>query len=413
MKRIFLLKPGTFTDANGVRVTITAADVAAIAASYDPQLHEAPLVVGHPKLDLPAYGWAERLEVTETGELVAVPHQVDSEFGEMVEAGRFKKISAALYGARSASNPSPGKPYLRHIGFFGAHPPAVKGLKSIEFGEDEEGLILVDAELADAPTWSVRLMSGIMRNIRSYIASKDGEDAAEKVIPNHDLDHTIEALAHREGQQMEREHGTSFSEAPASDTEPTASEPAAPIETPSEMTPEEKAKLEADRKAAEERAAKVAEREAAAEAREKALADREVAAKAADDKRVQEDNHEFAERLAGDGARILPRHTPVVAGLLDRLMGVASADTIELGEGDEAEQVAPADALRQMLSELPQNVEFNEVSKAPAKGEQTLDTTDGIALGEAASRYIDDEAAKGRTVSASAAVAHVKAQQAG
>ena len=389
-------------------MTITADDIAAIAAAYDPQLHEAPVVIGHPAKDGPAYGWAQSLEVSEEGELVAVPHQVDPAFAELVEAGRYKKISAALYGSGSSANPTPGRPYLRHIGFFGAHPPAVKGLKPVELAEDGEALLLVDAELADAPTWSVQNIVRLLRNVRSYFAEKEGEERAEEIIPNNDLDFTLESLAHREGREAEREYPSDqqFSETGGSPTSPKTDPPAM------KLTPEEEAKLEADRKAAEKRGTELAEREAAAEAREKALADREAAAKAADDKRVQEDNLEFAERLAGDGARILPRHTPVVAGLLDQLMGVASADTIELGEGDDAEQIAPADALRQMLAELPKNVEFSEVSKAPAKGEQTLDLADGIALGEAASQYIEAEAAKGRTVSASAAVAHVKKQQA-
>lgn len=65
--------------------------------------------------------------------LNAEPHQVDPEFAEMVNAGRFKKISASFYTPDAPNNPVPGVYYLRHVGFLGAQPPAVKGLKQAEF----------------------------------------------------------------------------------------------------------------------------------------------------------------------------------------------------------------------------------------------------------------------------------------
>lgn len=57
-----IFKAGTRTDNSGRTVTITEADVAQAAAAYDPALHEAPLVIGHPKTDAPAYGWVGSLQ---------------------------------------------------------------------------------------------------------------------------------------------------------------------------------------------------------------------------------------------------------------------------------------------------------------------------------------------------------------
>lgn len=128
-------RSGTRTAENGQVYTITDADVDAAAAAYDPSLHEAPLVVGHPEGDHPAYGWVRRL-ASENGVLKIAEHdQVEPQFAEMVQAGRFKKRSASFYHPEDPINPKPGTWYLKHVAWLGAKPPAVKGLKDVQFSE--------------------------------------------------------------------------------------------------------------------------------------------------------------------------------------------------------------------------------------------------------------------------------------
>jgi hypothetical protein len=141
MLEIEVLRAGSFTAMGGDPVEITAADLDALAAGYEPALHEAPVVVGHPAADAPAYGWVRGLRVRDD-RLVADIDQLDPAFGELVRAGRYKKVSASLYRPGSSS-PKPGAWYLRHVGFLGAQPPAVKGLKSIALGDDGEGVVTV------------------------------------------------------------------------------------------------------------------------------------------------------------------------------------------------------------------------------------------------------------------------------
>ncbi|QPF74199.1 hypothetical protein G8A07_15595 [Roseateles sp. DAIF2] len=132
---IEIFRSGTRTAENGQTYTITDADVAAAAAAYDPSLHEAPLTVGHPEGDQPAYGWVRRLSA-ENGVLTIAEHgQVEPQFAEMVQAGRFKKRSASFYQPTDPSNPKPGIWYPRHVAWLGAKPPAVKGLKDVQFSE--------------------------------------------------------------------------------------------------------------------------------------------------------------------------------------------------------------------------------------------------------------------------------------
>lgn len=56
--------------------------------------------------------------------------QVDPAFAEIVEAGRYKKRSASFY--LGADGQVAG---LRHVGFLGAFPPDVKGLKDVQFDD--------------------------------------------------------------------------------------------------------------------------------------------------------------------------------------------------------------------------------------------------------------------------------------
>ena len=137
--RIPFFKPGDLTAHDGRKVSFSAADLQAIAESYDPTLSRAPLVVGHPDLDKPAYGWAKSLSV-EGDLLMAEADQVEVQFAQMVNDGRFPNRSASIYLPNSPGNPKPGHFYLKHIGFLGAAAPAIPGLPTVQFAADDDAL---------------------------------------------------------------------------------------------------------------------------------------------------------------------------------------------------------------------------------------------------------------------------------
>ncbi len=147
MSEIEIFRAGTHTDMHGRRLTFSEADIAQCAASYSPNTYDAPLVVGHPKMDAPAYGWVNSLRA-DGGILKATPRQVDPEFSEAVNAGRFPKVSACFYLPDAPNHPKPGSLYLRHVGFLGGMPPAVKGLKTVSFAEDAAGIVTFGDEFA-------------------------------------------------------------------------------------------------------------------------------------------------------------------------------------------------------------------------------------------------------------------------
>ncbi|MBF0370979.1 MAG: peptidase [Magnetococcales bacterium] len=142
-QKIAIFKTGRHTDMGGTSLDFREGDLQASAAAYDPNLHEAPLVIGHPRHDAPAHGWVAQLE-TDGDLLSAITRQVDPGFARTVADGRFKKVSASFYTPTSPNNPRPGVYYLRHVGFLGAQPPSVKGLPEASFKENEEGVVVLD-----------------------------------------------------------------------------------------------------------------------------------------------------------------------------------------------------------------------------------------------------------------------------
>ncbi len=122
---IEVFRSGRQTDSAGTERNWTEADLNHAVASFDPSKHEPPVVIGHPKDNAPAFGWIDALK-REGNVLLARLKQVAPEFSQMVQEGRFKKRSVSFYPDGT----------LRHVGFLGAMPPAVKGLKDIAFGEE-------------------------------------------------------------------------------------------------------------------------------------------------------------------------------------------------------------------------------------------------------------------------------------
>lgn len=144
-----IFRAGKHRTVGGRTIEFSETELAAAAAAYDPAVHEAPLVAGHPKTDDPALGWVSGLKCVGS-RLEADFRQIDPAFAEAVDAGRYKHVSAAFYAPDSPRNPKPGGYYLRHVGVLGAVPPAVKGLGPLHFAEDDT-LFLAFGEEGDTP----------------------------------------------------------------------------------------------------------------------------------------------------------------------------------------------------------------------------------------------------------------------
>lgn len=188
---IRIARAGTFTSNEGVQVSFAAADLAAAAAAYDPSADPAPLVIGHPKLDDPAYGWVSGLAV-DGDALVATPDKVEPSFAEMVRDGRYPKVSARFYPPQHPANPKPGSWYLKHIGFLGAHAPGIKGLGTVQFADGaDEGALTIDFSEGDQDVTKITEASFAEREAalnkrEADLAARETADAARAAEARHE-----------------------------------------------------------------------------------------------------------------------------------------------------------------------------------------------------------------------------------
>ena len=321
-----IFKAGTHVSEDGRTLSFTAADVQEIADSYDRDLSEAPMVIGHPVTDDPAYGWANALRVSD-GRLYAEPHQVEPQFAELVNAGRYKKISASIYLPDSPGNPKPGKHYLKHIGFLGAAKPAVKGMRSASFAEND-GAVSFAMPLAGLG-WT---LTDLMQRFRDWLIDKEGLPTADQVIPQWQ----IRAIT---------EHTTAVDESNAQDI---AAYAAATNTNTTEIAmsdPNKTAEFAAREQAITDQATALA-------AREKTIHERETKAR-------REDAVAFTESLVADG-KLLPRQK---ASTVELLLAVPTGTALNFAEGDQQVSRQAGDVLRTLLTEMPKQVDFSEKSK--------------------------------------------------
>jgi hypothetical protein len=340
MKRLHIFRAGKHLPLAGRALEFAAADLEATARAYDPAKHEAPIVIGHPALNAPAFGWIASLEAEADG-LHATPKQVEAAFAAAVEAGRFKKISASFWQPDAADNPTPGVWALRHVGFLGAAVPAVTGLKPVAFAAEAQGVVTVEFAAPSFFTlgWLLSDVAGLFRGLRDRLIAKEGLEAADAALPSL----TVQRIAEEAGriQQMD-------APSPAFAAPPVTDPPASPA-------PPEETRVSQDLAARE---AELKKREAEIAAREAAVASQQKAAR-------QAAATDFAARLVKE-ARLPQGLAPSAAALLASLPeeGVVS---FAAGDGKTVEQ-APAALFRDLLSKLPATVSFGALGdRAPAE----------------------------------------------
>jgi hypothetical protein len=142
---------GKHVDSDGDEVVIDAAFLEAVVANFEKtkNLHQPPAVIGHPKSNAPAYGYIAALRVN-NGRLERQFGEVNPEFEAIVKSGAYKKRSDAFY-LDTKTAPGGLVPALRHVGFLGAQPPAIKGIADIQFSEEGK---TVDVEVGTAINFS-------------------------------------------------------------------------------------------------------------------------------------------------------------------------------------------------------------------------------------------------------------------
>lgn len=289
---IQVFRAGKHTDSGGVEREWTEADLDKIVSSYDPSKHDAPVVIGHPKTDAPAWGWVAGLK-REGNILSARFKSMVPEFVDMVKKGMFKKRSISLYPDLT----------LRHIGFLGAMPPAVKGLADIKF---DESLITLEYEEPENKNKGGAKMGlkDILKGIFTKAIDEIPEDQLQAVQPK----------TFTEGEVKERE-----------------------------------------RLAAEKAGKDFSEKE-------KGLRDREAAIAAQEKETRKKTLSDFCEGLSRAG-KLTPAMTKPGMGLIPFLEVVAGIPAeIEFEEGGQKKKQTPLDFAKSFLEGLPKVIKFGEVA---------------------------------------------------
>jgi len=160
-----IARTGKWSGSQGGRpvdIEITRADIEQMAATYDPQLQEAPVTVEHLK-EGPAHGWVDTLRVV-GDRLQARFKDISDSLRQWLRSGAYRSRSIEMYKPFEQT----GKAYLGAVSFLGAAAPAVKGLSpepelfSAQPGSEPAGEVLrlnsQTMELNEAPSAGVERM---------------------------------------------------------------------------------------------------------------------------------------------------------------------------------------------------------------------------------------------------------------
>lgn len=356
--------PGTHTAMDGRTITFTSENCIDLANSYDPSVSEAPFVIGHPSLTAPAYGWAERLEFRD-GIVYAAPRQVNPAFAEAFNAGSYKKRSLSIYQPDSPGNPKPGHYYARHVGFLGAVPPGVKGLPDAQFAEASGD----NGPLEFALPWEADNLASLFQSIRDWVIQEKDIEQADSIIPQWRIQSILDS---------------------ATDERKSSISPLAYAEE-NNVDPNQTTTVTAE---------ELARRQAALDERENKLrvAEENALKQKALERRTAIVG--FADGLVKAG-NVLPRHKSSIVEVLVNL----SQEPLSFSEGDTTVSKTPEELLREILSTKPRAIDFSEKT---GTADDPVDFADASALATAAQNYQAEQAEKGRTISMTDAVNHVK-----
>lgn len=183
-KWIQIFEAGTHTDSAGVKRTYTADDISRTAQLYQERKVDAPLTLGHPKGNGPAYGWIADLKA-EAGKLLMLSKDVTENLKDWTKKRMFKYVSPSFY--------PDGR--IRHLAFLGDTPPAVKNLPEVPvaaFAEGEEFISFDEAPIEfeeDAGArYGIQDIARIFGRLREWIISKHGIEDADQVVKGWEIE---------------------------------------------------------------------------------------------------------------------------------------------------------------------------------------------------------------------------------
>ncbi|MDA8428180.1 MAG: hypothetical protein M0T70_02890 [Geobacteraceae bacterium] len=361
---------GMHTDANGNKKLWTTDDLDKIVSTFNPKFHEPPLVIGHPSNNAPAFGWVEGAKRVGEG-LYLKYRQVVDEFKEWNRKGMFKKKSISVYPDGS----------LRHIGYLGGMPPAIKGLPDYQFSDSGKG----EAVTYEFSDWRMSTLGRVVMKLRDYLVEKEGAEKADSIIGSWEVQDLLtpppeqepisESCYHEEVKMEIKDVEAIVTKAVADGTQQFSEQ----LKTISEENKTLRTEL--------------------AGIKESQTKDREAT--------MRREFGEFLmtpdmQRRVAEGSR---------EATINHMMTLVSAQPLEFGEGDHKVKVPAVDHYKKQLQALPPVVEFNEVATHERGRDRQTNEMDIDVTASKAQEFVTAEAKAGRTISFTEAVAHVKKEK--
>ena len=393
---IDVCRAGTWRDMAGRDVAIDEARLDRIVAAHaaaDP----APVVVGHPEADAPAFAWIDGLR--RSGDrLQAKLRDIAPAFREAVETGRYAGRSIALNGDT-----------LRHLGFLGGRAPAVPGLAPTQFATAPDSVVqFADAAMLAGPVERAAFdaIARTLRGLRERIIARDGQDAADATVPQWEIETVADAAALPPAAADEPPAFSSSRARDPAGARDTDARDDNPDDNGQEgVMPKTEAELAAESDALDQRKSALDERETTLATQAADLAAREAKQAAA----ARLAAAEAALKPHVEAGRVLPAEKAGLAALLaslpdgdDAALSFAAAD----GNGEVSE--APRAIFDRFLAALPGRVDYRTRAGGAAPAPQA---DDAAAIAAEARALRASEAEKGNALSAVDAVDIVTAKR--
>lgn len=326
IKRMEIFKTGRHVDSKGNPFEATTDVLDSIAANFNADSYKPPAVVGHPKLDDPRYG--DMLSVYREGNKLYADVGLIPEFHELVKKGMYPDRSVRL------GKTADGGWTVKHIGFLGATPPAVKGLAPIQFSGEGAEVDFCDYQMSS--------IGSIFQRLRDYFIETLGLDKADNLIRQYEID-DLKQQPMDDAQPM-----------PAFSNQNTTGGV-----TVGKTVEELERELETVKKQNADFATKEAQR------------DKEFAATQAENKRLKAEGMkaDFSAFCDSMPEQITPAMKPAIMDFMEILSG---AEEFEFAEGAEGEgkrvKAQPVERFKALLKGLPKQVDFSETA---TKGKAT------------------------------------------
>lgn len=375
-----IFRAGQHVDSKGRACSFTTADLDQVVDN-NTKLGPAPLVLGHPQHDDPAFGWTHELK-REGDSLFMKAGDVHPDFAASVQSGAYRNRSVHVF---------PDKTHgwrLRHVGWLGAAPPAID-LKPVQFAAaEDEGHEFGSSDISPWDVYSaLDDIAALMRGWRERLIATDGLDAANEALPEWRISGIAATAARIREAGNSQSNNSLFTHAPTITMSLT--------------------QADLDRVAQE------------TEARIRAELGSQFTASTAEleQLRAERQRERIASQIAGwkQAGLLLPAEEPGLAEFMAALEGGEPGASFEFTAADGkatakktgAEYFAEFVAARGKLVKL---TGAGGKAGGDSDPKPAVDLNDANAIARAASEFQQAEATAGREVSIAAAVSHVTRQ---